>query len=86
MLPVVHRDELRDMLRGLKVARLLDGFRGSAPRDLEALVDCCMRFCDFVVASDGRFAAIDLNPVLVRPRARAYEIADALIEQRGIVG
>jgi acetate---CoA ligase (ADP-forming) len=86
LLPVVHRDELRDMLRGLKVARLLDGFRGGAPRDLEALVDCCMRFCDFVVASDGRFAAIDLNPVLVRPRGQGVRIADALIEQRGIVG
>ena len=59
------------MLRTLKVSKLLDGFRGAAPRDVDALVDCCLRFAEFVVATDGRFAAIDLNPVFVLPAAGA---------------
>jgi hypothetical protein len=71
------------MLPGLKVAKLLDGFRGAGPRDVDALVDCCLRFCDFVMASDGRFQAIDLNPVFVRARGQGVRIADALIEMRG---
>ena len=70
------------MLRSLKVSKLLDGFRGAPPRDVEALIDCCVRFADFVVATDGQFAAIDLNPVFVCARGRGVRIADALIETR----
>ena len=83
LLPPVGRDDLRDILRGLKVAKLLEGFRGAGPRDVDALIDCCLRFCDFVVASDGRFQAIDLNPVFVHARGQGVRIADALIEMRG---
>ena len=36
----------------------------------------------FVAATDGRFAAIDLNPVFVCARGRGVRIADALIETR----
>jgi succinyl-CoA synthetase beta subunit len=57
--------------------------RGAPPRDLDALVDCCVRFGDFVAATDGQYAAIDLNPVLVRARGRGVRIADALMETRG---
>jgi hypothetical protein len=60
----------------------LDAFRGAPPRDVDALVDCVMRFADFVVATDGRFAAIDLNPVFVCARGAGVRIADALIETR----
>ncbi len=73
-----------DMLREPQGRRkLLDGFRGAPPRDVDALIDCCVRFGDFVVATDGQFAAIDLNPVFVRPRGHGVRIADALIETRG---
>jgi hypothetical protein len=34
------------------------------------------------MAADGRIAAIDLNPVFVRPRGSGVRIADALIETR----
>ncbi|HEX2724254.1 MAG TPA: acetate--CoA ligase family protein [Beijerinckiaceae bacterium] len=79
LIPPVTSDDVREMLRGLKASRLLDGFRGAAPRDVEALVDCCVRFARFVAATEGQFAAIDLNPVLVCPRGRGVRIADALI-------
>jgi acetate---CoA ligase (ADP-forming) len=82
LIPPVSHEEVRGVLRSLKVAKLFDGFRGAAPRDVEALVDCCLRFCEFVVASDGRFKAIDLNPVFVLARGRGVRIADALIETR----
>jgi hypothetical protein len=62
------------------VSKLLDGFRGAAPRDVDALVACCLRFAQFVVATDGSFAAIDLNPVFVRARGQGVRIADALME------
>jgi hypothetical protein len=74
------------MLRSLKATRLLDGFRGAPPADLDALVECCVRFSEFVAATEGRIAAIDLNPIFVRPRGRGVLIADALIETRQETG
>ena len=81
-LPPLTADEVRDMLRGLKASKFLEGFRGAAPRDVEAFVDCIVRFAAFVAASDGEFAAIDLNPVFVCPRGKGVRIADALIVTR----
>jgi acetate---CoA ligase (ADP-forming) len=83
LLPPFSADEARAAIRSLKVARLLDGFRGAPARDVDALIECCVRFGDFVAATDGRYAAIDLNPVLVRPRGQGVRIADALMETRG---
>jgi len=83
LLPPFTAAEAAAAIRGLKVAKLLDGFRGAGPRDVDALVDCCVRFGDFVAATDGQYAAIDLNPVLVCARGRGVRIADALMETRG---
>jgi len=79
-LPPLTSEDILDMLCSLKVAKTFAGFRGTAPRDVDALVACCVRFAEFVVATEGRFAAIDLNPVLVCARGRGVRIADALIE------
>jgi acetate---CoA ligase (ADP-forming) len=81
-LPPLATQDIRRMLNGLKMSKLFEGFRGAAPRDLDALVACCQRFSEFVVATDGLFAAIDLNPVFVRARGHGVKIADALIETR----
>jgi acetyltransferase len=82
LLPPLGNEDVAAALASLKVSRLLAGFRGAPPGDLDALVDCCARFGAFVAATDGRFEAIDLNPVFVRPRGRGVRIADALIETR----
>jgi acyl-CoA synthetase (NDP forming) len=80
LLPPIERDDVTAALMGLKVSKLLDGFRGAQPRDVDALVECCQRFAAFVVATEGSFAAIDLNPVLVCARGCGVRIADALME------
>jgi acyl-CoA synthetase (NDP forming) len=81
LLPPFRREDVTAALGSLKVKKLLDGFRGAPPGDVDALVECCERFAAFVVATDGEFAAIDLNPVLVRARGRGVRIADALMER-----
>jgi len=86
LLPPFSAEEARAAIRSLKVAKLLDGFRGAPPRDLDALVDCCVRFGYFVAATDGQYAAIDLNPILVCARGRGVRIADALMETRATGG
>jgi hypothetical protein len=62
------------------VSRHFEGFRGAPPKNKHALIACCLRFAEFVVATDGQYAAIDLNPVFVC--TRGVRIADALIEIR----
>ena len=86
LLPPFSAEEARAAICSLKVAKLLNGFRGVPPRDLDALVDCCVRFGDFVAATDGQYAAIDLNPILVCARGRGVRIADALMETRATGG
>jgi acetyltransferase len=80
LLPPFRREDVNAALDGLKVSKLLAGFRGAAPRDIDALVACCQSFAEFVVATDGKFAAIDLNPVFVCAHGRGVRIADALME------
>jgi acetyltransferase len=80
LLPPFGREDVTAALGSLKVRKLLDGFRGAPPRDVDALVECCERFAAFVVATDGEYAAIDLNPVFVRARGCGVRIADALME------
>jgi acyl-CoA synthetase (NDP forming) len=80
LLPPFGRHDVIAALASLKVMKLLDGFRGASPCDVDALVACCERFAEFVVATDGKFTAIDLNPVFVCARGRGVRIADALIE------
>ena len=81
-LPPLSREDVRSMIGELKASKLLEGFRGAAPRDIDALVDCVVRFADFVAETDGQFAAIDLNPVFVCSRGHGVRIADALIVTR----
>jgi acyl-CoA synthetase (NDP forming) len=80
LLPPNEPEDVMAALKCLKVWKLLDGFRGAPARDIDALVACCQRFAEFVVATDGSFAAIDLNPVFVCARGQGVRIADALME------
>ena len=82
LLPPFGKEEVAEALGRLKSAKLLAEFRGAPARDIEALAECCAAFARFVVATDGRFAAIDLNPVFVCSRGCGVRIADALIEMR----
>ena len=85
-LPPIDAPDVYDMIDELKASRLLRGFRGSPECDIEALVDCCIRFSQFVAATDGHFSAIDLNPVFVCPRGQGVRIADSLMITRHLEG
>jgi len=56
--------EARAMLEGLKGARLLRGFRGSAPVDLDRLADIVVRIGEFAADQRGRIAEVDVNPLV----------------------
>jgi acyl-CoA synthetase (NDP forming) len=77
--PVGH-DEALAMLKSLKGAPLLTGFRGSDPVDLDRLADIVCRVSQFASDHRGRITELDLNP-LICTRERIVGV-DALIGLR----
>lgn len=73
--PPFHRDEAHRMLRELRGFPLLQGHRGAAPADLEAVVDVIMAVQR--LAADGVVTELDINP-LVAMADRAVAL-DALV-------
>ena len=65
LLPVAEAD-IRDMLTELRVSRLLAGYRGAEPADLDALVDLIQRLQVLVADWPDGFS-LDLNPVVALP-------------------
>ena len=78
-LPPLDEQDVREMLAELRGGALLSGLRGGKPRDVDALVQCVVRFGDFVACNAGRFTAVEMNPVMVRPQGHGVAVADALI-------
>ncbi|MEM7206984.1 MAG: acetate--CoA ligase family protein [Pseudomonadota bacterium] len=73
----VSSNEAEEMIEELIVGKLLRGVRGNPPCDKSALVDLIARFSQFVYATEGKIAEIDMNPVIVNEEG--CTIVDALI-------
>lgn len=52
------------MVMSLKARKFLEGFRGSAPVNMQVLTSLLMRFSEIMAALDGVVESIDLNPVI----------------------
>ncbi len=63
----VDAEDIREMVAGLKVARLLAGARGAKPANLEAFVELALSVARLGESAGSRLAELDLNPVLVTP-------------------
>ena len=61
--PLGERDA-RNMIDGIKAARILEGFRGQAPADLDALVDCILRV-SYLATEWPELTECDINPLKV---------------------
>ena len=66
-------------LRRLKVAKLLDGYRGRPPGDFAALVDCIVAVSRYASATLESLVELDVNPIIVRPAGRGVVAVDTLI-------
>ncbi len=78
----VSAAEARQMLDATRIGRLLQGYRGAPPADLDALTALIARVSEIAADNCERVAGIDLNPVLARPDG-AYAL-DALIALKGV--
>jgi len=71
--------EARALVARTRVAKLLDGYRGSAPSDIDSLAGLLARLSRIGAAYSGYLEAIDINPVLVLPQGEGVCILDALV-------
>jgi acyl-CoA synthetase (NDP forming) len=74
----LNRREIGTALRRLKGAALLDRFRGSPARDVEALIDAIVTLGEFVQAHP-EVSEIDINPLMVYSEGEGALALDALI-------
>ena len=79
-LPPLDHDTALSLIRRLKVAVLLDGFRGAAPADVHALADAAVALGQLVVELGDHLDGVDLNPVIVGPDSAL--VVDALVLPR----
>ncbi len=78
----VTPDDARDMLAELKGAKILEGYRGAPPVDVDAVVDVLVRLSWLISDHQERIAEIDVNPVFVRAKGNGVVAADALVVLR----
>ncbi len=61
--PLSH-DGARRLVRSLRSAAMLDGWRGSPPRDEDAIVDALVRLSWLAVDLDTRLVDLEINPLI----------------------
>jgi acetyltransferase len=79
MAPLTHDDALA-MIHRTKGVKLLMGARGRPRGDIKALAELLVRLGDFAVANSGRFRALDLNPIIVKPAGEGVVAVDIAVE------
>jgi acetate---CoA ligase (ADP-forming) len=77
-------DVAHEMIRSVKGFPLLDGARGAAKADVDALAAALAAVSVFAAANADTLESIDLNPVLVKPVGEGCVAVDALIVARDV--
>lgn len=78
--PPLTRADALSLLRSLRIARLLTGWRGDPPVDIDALADAVVGFSQLATELGDTIDAAEANPVIVSP-AGAVAV-DALLIAR----
>jgi acyl-CoA synthetase (NDP forming) len=73
------RAAIERAIRGLRVAKLLAGYRGKPAGDIDAVIDAVMAVAAFAEAHRDHLAELDVNPLLVLPKGQGAIAVDALI-------
>ncbi|MDJ0960253.1 MAG: GNAT family N-acetyltransferase [Acidimicrobiia bacterium] len=77
--------EATDMIRDVKTAQLLDGYRGGDAGDLDALRDALLRV-SMLVEYAPEIVEMDMNPVKVHEPGAGINVVDARIRVRAVEG
>ena len=75
----VSKAEALNMLKSLKSYKLLNGYRGGAKCDIDALTDTIVGISKFAEANKDVLKELDINPLFVYPEGEGVGVADALV-------
>ncbi len=75
-------EAISSALSGLKVKKMLDGYRGAPRGDMAALERAVEAVAAYLVANAADIDELDINPVLVLPEGEGVVAVDALIRRR----
>ncbi|MEK1929481.1 MAG: acetate--CoA ligase family protein [Pararhizobium sp.] len=75
-------EAITDAISGLRIKKLLDGYRGSPKGDVVALVAAVAAVASYVVSNAAQLEELDINPIMVLPQGSGTVAADALIRRR----
>jgi acetyltransferase len=69
------------MVRSIKAFKILDGFRGKPPADVDAIVDILLRL-SHMVCNHPEISELDINPLIVHDRGKGCSVADSRVMLR----
>lgn len=75
----IQEAEAMEMLRSLKSFKLLNGYRGNAKCDIEALCRTLVGIGRFASENRNTLKELDINPLFVYPEGEGVGVADALV-------
>lgn len=78
-------EEAREMIGEVKAAKLLEGYRGEPPGDIDALVDL-LRRVSALIEDNPEVAEMDLNPVKALRPGEGVKVVDARVRVRPVQG
>ena len=78
----ILRAEALNMIAEVKGAKLLRGFRGQPPADVDALADTLVHVSHLALHLEGHLAELDINPLMVLPAGQGVKAVDALVVLR----
>jgi len=79
-LPPLTRRQALEMILETRGARLLRGFRGRPPADIDALTGALVSLSHLAMDLGDLVAALDINPLMVLPNEQGVRAVDALVE------
>jgi len=69
------------MVRQIRSFQVLDGFRGSPPSDVDAIVDTLLRLSE-MVCNHPEISELDINPLIVHAQGKGCSVADSRVMLR----
>lgn len=78
----INKEEALMQLKSLKAFKLLEGYRGSQPADIDALADLMVKISEYAVANKETLVEMDINPVFVYEKGEGVNVIDALVIKR----
>lgn len=82
----ISRHDAEDMIREIKAFRLLNGYRGKPPADLEVLSDILLKVAQMSLDLEQHISELDINPIIVFEKGKGAKAVDALMTVRKEIG